>query len=63
MVKDVRDDKGNDDGRSSSPWSGDSKLGVSNLLGIVRLFVLHLPKMNSKQYRICTAVRNGPGGI
>ena len=40
MVKDVRDDKGNDDGRSSSPWSGDSKLGVSNLLGIVIVIVL-----------------------
>jgi hypothetical protein len=22
-----------------------------------------LSKMNSKQYRICTTVRNGPGGI
>jgi hypothetical protein len=40
MVKDAQNDKGGNDGRSSNPWSGDSKLGVSNLLGIVIVVVL-----------------------
>jgi hypothetical protein len=31
--------------------------------GIADEFVLQLIKMNSKQYRICTTGRNGPGGI
>jgi hypothetical protein len=32
-------------------------------IGIARLFVLQSPKSNSKQCRICTTVKSGPGGI
>ena len=32
-------------------------------IGIAAEFVRQLSKLNSNQYRSCTTVRNGPGGI
>ena len=32
-------------------------------IDIAWVFVLHLSKIELKQYRNCTAERNGPGGI